>query len=160
MAAEVVVRRAAGGDLADVVGLLAQLAPAWRSSDGVPEVTARDEIVSSEIIADDRRVVLVAENSGGVVGIADLMLMRSLLDGAIPHAVLDSLVIDARSRGKGIGRSLMAGARTVALGAGCCRLEFLSSKGLSGAHGFYRAVGFEAVAEGFRTDLTATPNPL
>jgi hypothetical protein len=29
MTAEVVVRPAAGGDLADVVGLLAQLAPAW-----------------------------------------------------------------------------------------------------------------------------------
>jgi GNAT superfamily N-acetyltransferase len=93
-----------------------------------------------------------------VVGIADLVLVRSLLDGAVPHAVLDNLVVDARSRGKGIGRSLIAGARTAARDAGCCRLEFLSSKGLNQAHAFYRAVGFEAVAEGFRADLTATPN--
>jgi GNAT superfamily N-acetyltransferase len=150
-----VIRRATSDDLADVLGLLAQLAPAWTSSDAVPQMTEQDESVWSEMLAEARRVVLVADVGGPVVGIADLVVVSSLLDGAVPHAVLDNLVVDARARRKGIGRLLISGARTAARDAGCCRLEFLSSKALSQAHAFYRAVGFEAVAEGFRADLAA-----
>jgi ribosomal protein S18 acetylase RimI-like enzyme len=86
------------------------------------------------------------------------VVVSSLLDGAVPHAVLDNLVVDARNRRKGIGRSLISSARTAARDAGCCRLEFLSSKTLNQAHAFYRAVGLEAVAEGFHADLAAAPN--
>jgi GNAT superfamily N-acetyltransferase len=151
------VRPAARGDLTDVVGLLAQLAPAFTASAGGPTSTGRDEVVWAEMLAEDRRTVLVAESRGRVVGIADLVVVTSLLDGAVPHAVLDSLVVDVRSRGNGIGTSLLTAARAVALAAGCCRLEFLSSKGLTEAHRFYRGVGFQAAAEGFRMNLGAAP---
>jgi hypothetical protein len=38
-------------------------------------------------------------------------------------------------------------------------VELLSSKELSTAHAFYRSVGFKAAAEGFRADLTDSPEP-
>jgi GNAT superfamily N-acetyltransferase len=150
---QVVVRRATRGDLAAVVSLLAQLAPAWTASDAAPKVTTRDETVWDEILSDDRRIVLVADGTGGVVGLTDVVVIRSLLDGAVPHAILDGIVVDARARGQGIGRSLIDSARAAARDAGCCRLEFLSSKERTRAHAFYRAMGFEAAAEGFRANL-------
>lgn len=159
MTVQVVVRRAVPGDLTDVVRLLAQLAPAWTAGPEIPQVTARDELVWSAILAEDRRVVLVAEGSGSVAGVADVVVVASLLDGGVPHAVLDSLVVDAPCRGRGIGRALVSGVRRAARDAGCCRVELLSSKDLSRAHAFYRTVGFGAVAEGFRADLRNWPEP-
>jgi GNAT superfamily N-acetyltransferase len=151
---DVEIRRAALGDLAHVVRLLVQLAPDWSSSGPVAAVTSREEDVWKDILSQDQRIVLVADARGPLVGIADLVLVTSLLDGAVPHAVLDNLVVDKDVRGNGIGRSLIAAAGAVARNLGCCRLELLSSKGLDQAHAFYRAVGFKPTAEGFRQDLT------
>ena len=38
----------------------------------------------------------------------------------------------------------------VARAAGCCKLQLISGKHRTGAHAFYRSVGMEAVAEGFK----------
>lgn len=63
------------------------------------------------MLVEDRRVVLVAEGSGGVVGVADVVVVASLLDGGVPHAILDNLVVDVSHRGHGIGRALISGVR-------------------------------------------------
>jgi GNAT superfamily N-acetyltransferase len=156
MAVEVLVRRAVWGDLAGVVRLLAQLALTWTASQASTAVGKHHEQVWKAMLADKRRVVLVAEGGGGVVGVADLVVVIGLLDGVVPHGVLDNLVVDAPRRGLGVGRALIAGVRRAARDAGCCRVELLSSRELGRAYAFYRAVGFEAVAEGFRMNLTAT----
>jgi GNAT superfamily N-acetyltransferase len=91
--------------------------------------------------------------------LAHMLVIASLLDGGVPHAVLDNLVVDAPYRGRGIGRMLAHGVRRAARDAGCGRVELLSSKELSTAHTFYRSVGFKAAAEGFRADLTDSPEP-
>ena len=38
----------------------------------------------------------------------------------------------------------------VARDAGCCKIQLLSGKPRAEAHAFYRSLGFEAVAEGFK----------
>lgn len=157
MAIEVLVRRAARDDLAGVMLLSAQLAPMWTADQVVPFVTKHHEQVWESMIVDERRIVLVAEHGGGVVGIADLVVVTSLLDGAVPHGLLDNMVVDVAHRGKGFGKALIGAVRCAAQDAGCCRLELLSSKERGQAHAFYQAAGFNGVADGFRVDLVATP---
>ena len=78
------------------------------------------------------------------------MIIRTLLDGVAPHAIVDALVVDAALRGEGIGRALMTEAHCRAEEIGCSRLELMSSKGLDQAHAFYSQLGYESTAEGFR----------
>ena len=146
-------RRAGRGDLAGVARLLAQLAPAWTAEQALPPVTKHDEEVWAAIVADERRVVLVAEYGGVVVGVVDLVVVTALVDGAVPHGLLDSMVVDAAHRGQGVGQALIGAVRCAARDAGCCRLELLSSKERGQAHAFYQAAGFARVADGFRADL-------
>jgi GNAT superfamily N-acetyltransferase len=157
MSTQVLIRRPITADLTDVVRLLAQLSPMWRPEDPIDEVTDHHEQVWHSMLGDDRRIVLVAEGNHGVIGHADVVVVTSLLDGAVPHGVVDSLIVDAPYRREGVGRTLIDGVRRAAQDAGCCRLELLSSKELIRAHAFYQAVGFEAAAEGFRANLTARP---
>jgi GNAT superfamily N-acetyltransferase len=155
-----VVRRAVRDDLAGVTRLLAQLAPARTEDQASPAATKHHEQVWEAMIADERRVVLVAEQDGWVVGIADLVVVTSLLDGAVPHGLLDNMVVDAAHRGQGVGTALIGAVRSAAQEAGCCLIELLSSKERGRAHAFYRSAGFAAAAEGFRADLAATPGRL
>jgi GNAT superfamily N-acetyltransferase len=90
-----------------------------------------------------------------VVGIADLVVVTSLLDGALPHGILDTLVVDHTLRGRHVGSSLITAITATARAHGCCRLELLSSNERTGAHAFYQAAGFERSAEGFRQNLTS-----
>jgi GNAT superfamily N-acetyltransferase len=61
----------------------------------------------SQILADPRRSLLVAERAGVVVGTADLLLVPNLSHGDRPWAIVENLVVDAEERGGGVGRLLM-----------------------------------------------------
>jgi hypothetical protein len=100
VAIEVLVRRAARDDLAGVMVLSAQLAPMWTEDQVVPVVTKHHERVWEAMIVDERRVVLVAEHDGGVVGIADLVVVTSLLEETIspPRAGMMNIDHSLRDR--------------------------------------------------------------
>ncbi|WP_419992713.1 GNAT family N-acetyltransferase [Streptomyces boninensis] len=153
MSFDVGIRRAAPGDLAAVAALLAQLAPSWHPDAPPAPPTRHDEQVWNDLLDQDHRIVLVATAQQEVIGIADLVLVISLLDGTAPHAILDYLVVSDRYRNQGVGKALIAAVADAAQDFSCCRLELLSSKGLAQAHAFYRATGFKPTAEGFRRNL-------
>jgi ribosomal protein S18 acetylase RimI-like enzyme len=56
----------------------------------------------------------------------------------------------AARQGEGTGRALIAESLRRAEEAGCCIVQLLSLRHRQGAHAFYRRLGFEPVAEGFR----------
>jgi GNAT superfamily N-acetyltransferase len=60
------------------------------------------------------------------------------------------LVVDGRCRRQGIGRLLVEYALTRAREAGCYKVQLLSSNTRHEAHQFYRALGFDDTAIGFR----------
>jgi GNAT superfamily N-acetyltransferase len=153
MTAPVTIRRATAADLAPVLRLLAQLAPTWHETDAVAPITARAEQTWTRMLHQDGRVVLVAERAGRIVGTLDLVVIANLTDDATPTAIVQGMVVDQPDRGSGIGRALIEAAIDLARDAGCCKLELLSSKARIQTHRFYRAVGFEDEAEGFRLHL-------
>lgn len=147
------IRRAVPEDLAGVVRLLAQLNPAWREQDVDEPVPAHFERTWARMVRQDGRVVLVAEAAGQVVGTLDVVVVEVLTDGAAPSAVVMNVVVDRLHRGTGVGRLLLEAAISHARHARCAWVELSSSKERVRAHRFYRALGFEARAEGFRLRL-------
>lgn len=53
-----------------------------------------------------------------------------------------ALVVDARVRGLGVGRRLLAACEQAALSRDCASMEISSNRRRTGAHAFYRSLGY------------------
>ena len=85
-----------------------------------------------------------------VVGTLDLTVVPNLTRDARPFSVAENIAVAAAYQGSGVGRSLIDEAFRLSRDAGCYKIQLMSNKRRAEAHGFYRACGFEAQAEGFR----------
>ena len=94
--------------------------------------------------------LLVIEDDGYVVGLMELLIIPNLSHNALPWALIEGLIVDSRYRRRGLGKTLMQYAINKARDAGCYKLELSSNKKRLEAHGFYRSLGFEDSALGFR----------
>ena len=106
--------------------------------------------VLAEICAAPGHELLVAEDQGQVVGTMVLLIVPNLSHGACPWALVENLVIGHEQRRRGLGRLLMDYAMARARDAGCYRIVLSSDKRRHEAHRFYRSLGFQASAHGFR----------
>ncbi len=94
--------------------------------------------------------LMVAEHEGMAVGTVVLLIVPNLSHTGLPWALAENLVVDSRYRGQGLGKLLMNDIITRAKKAGCYRIGLSSDVRRHEAHKFYRALGFEASAVGFR----------
>jgi GNAT superfamily N-acetyltransferase len=60
------------------------------------------------------------------------------------------VVVDSSERRTGIASALMQSAFSLAIGAGCYKLQLLSGARRADAHGLYESVGMDAPVRGFR----------
>jgi GNAT superfamily N-acetyltransferase len=109
--------------------------------------------VLAQIAAMPGHELLVAEENGAVVGTLVVLVVPNLSHGARPWAIVENMVVDGRYHRQGIGRLLMEEAIARARQAGCYKIQLLSNKKRRQAHKFYRSLGFEASAHGFRLYL-------
>ncbi len=94
--------------------------------------------------------LLVAEDSGLIVGTAVLVILPGLSHGVSPFAVVEYVVVEEKCRRQGIGKLLMNYIIAEAKEAGCYKIMLTSNKRREQAHEFYRSLGFDASAHGFR----------
>ena len=94
--------------------------------------------------------LLVAEENGEVIGTTVLAILPGMAHGTSSFAVVENVVVDERRRSKGIGGQLMKYCMKLAKEAGCYKIMLTSDKRRDRAHKFYRSLGFEASAHGFR----------
>jgi GNAT superfamily N-acetyltransferase len=94
--------------------------------------------------------LLVAEEDGEVVGTTVLAILPGMAHGTKPFAVIEYVVVDEKRRREGIGKLLMEYCLKLAKEAGCYKVMLTSDKRRERAHKFYRSLGFEASAHGFR----------
>lgn len=106
--------------------------------------------IFGEICAVPGHELLVVEYEGAVVGTMVFLIVPNLSHGASPWALVENMVIDHRYRGQGLGRLLIDYAIDRAKEAGCYKLTLSSNKKRRDAHRFYRSMGFEDSAHGFR----------
>jgi GNAT superfamily N-acetyltransferase len=106
-----------------------------------------------EIVRTPGNDVLVAEVDGAVVGMCQLIAFRHVQERGGRCAEIESMHVDERYRGSGIGGVLLEAAVATARRAGCYRIQLTSNKSRIAAHRFYERHGFEATHEGFKRYL-------
>ncbi len=106
--------------------------------------------VFTEIESLPRQKFLVAEKDGLVTGTLFLQIIPNLSHHARSWGIIENMVVDRAYRRQGIGRILIEQALIYCREAGCYKVQLLSNKKRHEAHQFYRTVGFEDSALGFR----------
>jgi predicted nuclease with RNAse H fold/GNAT superfamily N-acetyltransferase len=146
--AGVVVRRASVSDLDALLSLYEELA--GNEIALAPGDRANDEQLLAEILADPRRELAVAIVDGQLVGTADLLVAPNLTHRGKPWAIVENVIVAGTARRTGVGRALMGHLMERARTDGCYKVQLVSGKHRAEAHEFYRRMGLDAVAEGFK----------
>ena len=94
--------------------------------------------------------LLVAEDNGEVVGTTVLAVLPGFAHGTSSFAVVEYVVVDEKCRSRGIGKLLMESVMSIAKEAGCYKIMLTSDIRRERAHKFYKSIGFEPSAHGFR----------
>jgi GNAT superfamily N-acetyltransferase len=123
--------------LADAPAVTALLHELGYPSNSEEEVTARLARWSER----DDLLVLVAAGGQRVIGVAALAVVPYLERPGCWGRVV-ALVVEARARGLGVGRRLLADTERAALARGCVRMEISSARRRTGAHAFYGSLGY------------------
>jgi GNAT superfamily N-acetyltransferase len=146
----VTIRDAGVADAPRLVALIAAgaLEPGPAETDLTPYADAIREIADAPHSA-----VLVAEIRGHVVGMCQLVAFRHVQQRGGLCAELESMHVDPRERGGGIGGVLLEAAVTRAREWGCYRVQLTSNSGRTDAHRFYAAHGFAPSHVGFKRTL-------
>jgi GNAT superfamily N-acetyltransferase len=136
---EVTIRTAAAADLEALVRLLGAL---FALEPDFPVHPHRQRRGLELMLAEpSRRVVLVAARGAEVVGMVTAQLLVSTSEGGL-SAWVEDLVVDARERGAGVGRALLAAVEREAMALGATRLQLLVDRENAPALGFYARVGW------------------
>jgi GNAT superfamily N-acetyltransferase len=146
--AGLLVRGAAPADLDALLSLYAELAADKLTA--APADRADAEPLLAEIMAAPRRELAVAVLDGQILGSADLLLVPNLTHRGEPWAIVENVIVAAAARCTGVGRALLGHLIELARAAGCCKLQLVSGKHRAQAHEFYRSMGLDAFAEGFK----------
>jgi ribosomal protein S18 acetylase RimI-like enzyme len=152
-------REATSGDAEKIHALARELAGAVR--DSPPDFEAVRARLS-ELLAESRARVLVAEDEdGAVLGVASLWIKPDLAHGDTVIEV-PMLVVAEDHRREGVGKLLMEEIRSLAAGHGVGVIELVATGDNRPAREFYRSLGFvetDHVALEFMGDLEDPPDP-
>jgi GNAT superfamily N-acetyltransferase len=142
------IRKAGDGDIPGILQLYKQLSFTPGEYGETPVEDCRK--VLYQIEQNPITSLLVAEENGETVGTVFMLIIPSFAFGTAPYAIVDYMVVDETRRSRGIGKALMEYCIARAKEAGCYKVMLTSDKRRDRAHKFYRSIGFESSAEGFR----------
>ena len=146
-------RAATIDDLPDIVRLLADDflgTEREQYEDPLPESYLR---AFEEIDADDNNSLIVAQMDGEVVGTLQLTLTPSISFRGGKRATVESVRVDKRFRGAGIGRAMMLWTMDLAKSKGCISMQLTTNTDRADAHRFYQQLGFKASHVGMKRTL-------
>lgn len=147
-----IIRTATENDLPRILELYQQLAipPVEDSSPGNPVLDSHRKAFA-DITAMPGCEVIVAEEDSKVIGTSMLTIVPNLSHNGKPWIIVENVVVDNKFRRTGAGKLLMDYIKEKALETGCCKIQLMSDKRRTEeAHKFYREIGYNATAEGFR----------
>jgi ribosomal protein S18 acetylase RimI-like enzyme len=128
------IRKATSQDLERIVYLFEQLGYSTGPDQVGEQLRELQQSLSGQ--------AFVAEESGVVVGVAVVHLMKPLHVDA-SWALLSALVVDNKDRSSGLGSHLLSAAEGFAIEHGCSQLELSSSSTRTRAHMFYERNGYQ-----------------
>lgn len=138
------IRQAAEADAECVSSLLGELGYVTTPGEAAERLRA---------VAAAGACTLVAEIEGVAVGFASVE--RCVwIHRRRPVALLTALVVNHATRGRGVGRALVAHVEAIARAWDCESMELTSNDRRSDAHRFYAALGFESRSRKFVRAIT------
>jgi len=146
-------RQATREDLPEIVRMLADDflgAQRERFENPLPESYLR---AFDEIEADKNNELIVAETDGEVVGTLQLTFTPSISFQGGRRASVESVRIDARYRGQGLGKELMKWAIERAREENCVSMQLTTNAERTDAHRFYENLGFKGTHLGMKLNL-------
>ena len=146
----VIIRQATEKDIPHILELYRQLAFSSPPPDTLQLPVEEYRKVFSEMSKMPGYRLLVAEEDDTIVGTTVVAVLPGIAHGTSPFAVVEYVVVDKNHRRKGIGKLLMDYVKDFARDAGCYKVGLTSDNRRVEAHEFYRSLGFEASAHGFR----------
>lgn len=150
---DIIFRTATLDDLPEIVRMLADDIlgrQRERYEDPLPESYVR---AFGEIEADPNNQLIVAEIKGEVIGTLQLTYTPSISFQGGKRATVESVRVDERFRGQGIGRELMLWAIERARTDGCISMQLTTNSEREDAHRFYRNLGFTSSHIGMKLKL-------
>jgi GNAT superfamily N-acetyltransferase len=148
------IRRATRADVPAIVRLLAD-DPLGRQRECYTTPLPESYYAAfAAIDADPRHELVVVERDGEVIGTLQLTMLLGLSFQGGTRAQIESVRVDARFRGHGIGQQLMRWAIDRARSNGCCLVQLSTNATRSDAHRFYLRLGFVASHVGMKLNLT------
>ena len=106
-----------------------------------------------EIESDPNNELIVAEFGGKIVGTFQLTFTPSLSFRGGKRCTIESVRVDSRLRGEGIGKEMMLWAIERAKEKGCVSMQLTTHKERENAHRFYEKLGFEGTHLGMKLKL-------
>lgn len=106
-----------------------------------------------EIETDPNNELIVAEKDGEVIGMLQLTFTPSVSFRGGKRATVESVRVDKKYRGHGIGREMMLWTIERARAAGCISIQLTTNAEREDAHRFYRDLGFKGSHLGMKLSL-------
>jgi ribosomal protein S18 acetylase RimI-like enzyme len=150
---ELQIRRATANDLPAIVRMLADDflgQQRERIEDPIP-----DSYVNAfhEIETDPNNELIVAELDNEVIGTLQLTFTPSISFQGSRRCTVESVRVNMRYRGQGIGRKMMIWAIERAKANGCGSMQLTTNSERIDAHRFYENLGFKASHIGMKLKL-------
>jgi GNAT superfamily N-acetyltransferase len=143
----VVLRRATGADLPEVVGLLAD-DPLGRDRETADPAPYRRAFAL--IDADPAQLLVVAVDGADVVGTMQLSFIPGLSRQGALRAQVEAVRVRAGDRNRGLGAAMIGWAVEESRRRGCALVELTTDKSREDAHRFYERLGFVASHQGMK----------
>lgn len=146
-------RQATREDLPEIVRMLADDvlgAKRERYETPLPESYIK---AFEEIAADKNNELIVAENNGEIVGTFQITFTPSISFQGGRRATVESVRVDAKYRGRGIGKGLMLFAINRAREENCASMQLTTNAERTDAQRFYENLGFTGTHLGMKLNL-------
>jgi ribosomal protein S18 acetylase RimI-like enzyme len=144
-----------------LVDLLCDLYRHYHDNAEVERASVRDHLLHNLLAPDSPLRLVVAEDEAHTaVGFVAFALLYSLVDPTPAHrrqCMVKELYVRADSRGRGVGRALMAWVAGYAAEQGCGRIDWHVRDSNRGGIAFYTSLGAQRVGNrlSYRLDRTA-----
>ena len=150
---EVIFRLAKRADLPAIVRMLADDELGSQRERGEDPLPESYYAAFEQIDHDPNHELIVAESNGEVLGTLHLMFLPSISFQGGLRAQVESVRVDKRYQGQGIGSDMLRWAIERAKGRGTHILQLTTHKSREDAHRFYERLGFKGTHLGMKLSL-------
>jgi GNAT superfamily N-acetyltransferase len=149
----VMFRRAVAGDLAAIVGLLADDALGAAREDAALPLDGRYTAAFAAIDADPNQMLVVGEEDGTVVACLQATFIPGVTRKGMWRGQIEGVRVSGSRRGAGIGREMVLFAIAECRRRGCGLVQLTTDRSRGDARRFYEDLGFVASHEGMKLAL-------